>query len=492
MTATLLLTASASLALGSVLFFVRRGAPEPAILLLTLAAFVLRLFAASLDPFLHQWDEQYHALVAKNLLLHPFRPTLYEAPVLPFDYRVWTESHVWLHKQPLTLWQMAASLRVFGLDEVAVRLPSALLSALLVPLTYRIGQLLIGAPGAYYAAFFCATSAYQLGLVSGRIPLDHVDVAFTFYVTASFWALAEYTRRPRPVWAAACGCCAGLAVLVKWLVGLVAFGPWLVMMVIPALRPPSGRWSHFVGAGITALVIAVPWQAYTLAAFPEVARNEIWYNSLHMYQVVEGHGGDLLFHLRHLPDLYGKVGSLLLPPALALLWFRVQAMDRVLWLTPVLVVYGLFSFAATKMPSYTLVVSAFFYVALGALLAQAITLLERIRRPTTEHFLITAGLCALAYFGLNVPKMIRTADQYAHLAQATRAYRAQSLGPHQGRVVLVECPEWYAAAAMFFSGLTAYDRPLTAAERSHLRSEGLVVEQCVHLPEPGPTPENPG
>jgi 4-amino-4-deoxy-L-arabinose transferase len=55
-----------------------------AVLLICAGALFLRAFAAS-DPFLHEWDERFHALVAKNLASHPLVPTLYDDPALPFD-----------------------------------------------------------------------------------------------------------------------------------------------------------------------------------------------------------------------------------------------------------------------------------------------------------------------------------------------------------------------------------------------------------------------
>ncbi len=38
---------------------------------------------------LHDWDERYHALVAKNMIEQPFKPMLYKNPVLPYDYKDW-------------------------------------------------------------------------------------------------------------------------------------------------------------------------------------------------------------------------------------------------------------------------------------------------------------------------------------------------------------------------------------------------------------------
>jgi len=56
-----------------------------ALALLIVCGFILRLYT-SLDVNLHAWDKRFHALVAKNLLKHFLRPTLYENPVLPFDW----------------------------------------------------------------------------------------------------------------------------------------------------------------------------------------------------------------------------------------------------------------------------------------------------------------------------------------------------------------------------------------------------------------------
>ena len=75
---------------------------------------------------LHLWDEQFHALVAKNLMADPLTPTLYRRPAIDYDFADWTKNHIWLHKPPLALWAMAASMRAFGVDAVAMRLPSRL------------------------------------------------------------------------------------------------------------------------------------------------------------------------------------------------------------------------------------------------------------------------------------------------------------------------------------------------------------------------------
>src|SRR4051812_26167647 len=206
-------------------------ASRSAFVLLLLGGLGLRLAVARLDPYLNLWDEQFHALVAKNLIHHPLRPTLYERPLLPFDFWDWTHNHVWLHKQPLFLWQIALSLRVFGVNELAVRLPSVLLSTAVLAIVLRLGTLMLSARAGFYAALLAVSGWFGLDLVSGHAVTDHNDVAFLFYVAASLWAWAEMSRARTVRWAVLVGVFAGLAVLVKWLTGLLVFSGWAIAVV---------------------------------------------------------------------------------------------------------------------------------------------------------------------------------------------------------------------------------------------------------------------
>lgn len=51
-------------------------------------------FAALLDPFINMWDERFHALVAKNMMNNPFKPMLYNDPVVNVVYDRWDRSIV--------------------------------------------------------------------------------------------------------------------------------------------------------------------------------------------------------------------------------------------------------------------------------------------------------------------------------------------------------------------------------------------------------------
>ena len=181
-----LLIVGLSFLLGSIVFFVNKKITI-AISLLFFFALFLFIFAALLDPFLNIWDERFHALVAKNLLQHPLKPTLYDNPGITIVYAPWDRYVIWLHKQPFFLWQIAISYKIFGITEFAARIPSVILSSLLVPIYYRSGKILVNRNTGYYTAFFITTSFLLFELISGYQGVDHNDVAFLFYVSASIW-----------------------------------------------------------------------------------------------------------------------------------------------------------------------------------------------------------------------------------------------------------------------------------------------------------------
>jgi hypothetical protein len=370
----------------------RRGRPEAAAAAIVAAGLVLRMFAGC-DLFLHTWDERYHALVAKHLIEHPLVPTLYDHPVLPYDYRDWRSNHVWLHKPPLALWMMAAGMRLLGPDEIAMRLPSLLLSALAIFLTYVIGSHLGGRRVGLLAAAFQAVNGYLLQLPAGRVAVDHVDNALIFFVELGIlFAVLQVRsvggggRRGRWAFLAATlaiGAATGLAVLSKWLPGLLPIPVWLAL--VWRRLPPRRIAAGLLVIAATCAAVALPWQIYVREAFPLEARWESAYNLYHLRVPIEGLGGSPLYYLGKMPRFFGEL--IYLPVA----WFLVslavpawrpvrraappagggspgQAPDRreALELLPLatwlLLPYLFFSFAATKLGGYVMVAAPALFI----------------------------------------------------------------------------------------------------------------------------------
>jgi 4-amino-4-deoxy-L-arabinose transferase len=223
-----------------------------AIGLLTSAALLLRLFAATLDPFLNDWDEVYHAVVARNMAEHPMSPMLFREAALPITSS-WAEQHFWLHKPPFFLWQMALCIKVFGAIPLAVRLPSVIWTVLMVPAVWRIGTLLRNERTGFVAAFLVAFSFLLQELVAGAINTDHNDAVFIAVITCATWAWMEHVRKPSVLLSVSVGLLSASAILTKWYIGGLLFLPFGLSLAYNGFKPADMR--HY---GIALIAAAIP------------------------------------------------------------------------------------------------------------------------------------------------------------------------------------------------------------------------------------------
>jgi len=338
------------------------------------SALVIYVSAIFLTAYANIWDERVHLLVAKNAAQHGFMPVLYVNPVLNLPYDSWVECTVWLHKQPFFIWMMALSAKVFGPHLWAFRLPSALFMCLTVVAIYDISKSYLDKIGSFFAVLFALTSSYFIQLVSGRIGMEHNDIAFISLITFSFWAFHKYISTSRFKFVLLIGLFCGLAVLTKWLVGLLVFSAWGIYL-LSSRQLNKQRIIHLAIAIGVCFLIFIPWQLFIFAKYPLLAAKEMALNALHFTDVVEDHSGNSWFHLNILAELFGKLLPFIFLPAMFSLFKRLKAHSTPLALSFIgmtAVLHLFFSIAATKMANFTLPAFAIICLAFGAFIADLI------------------------------------------------------------------------------------------------------------------------
>ncbi|HZV69600.1 MAG TPA: glycosyltransferase family 39 protein [Saprospiraceae bacterium] len=350
----------------SVYFYFIREKKNIAVILLIISAFLLRMVMISLDPYLHEWDERYHALVAKNMMTMPFKPMLFTKHIMAYNPLDWAYMHIWVHKQPLFLWQMAISMKVFGVNTIGLRLPSAIMGTIMVWLTYDISRKWIANDKvAFIAAILSAFSNYTLELISGWNSLDHNDLAFVFYMTCCFWAFTRYVYSGYKIkWALLIGLFAGAAILNKWLVGLLIFGGWGLYLILSEHRFDYKKYIHIALSVILACVIFLPWQFYILKAFPAESAIAFEYNRQHLHEDL-GHPGNVFYHIRFLPNAYHGILLLFLLVGISSIFFSKEANKKITisFIAMIVVIFSFFSLVvATKMPAFVYPVSSLMLV----------------------------------------------------------------------------------------------------------------------------------
>ncbi len=338
----------------SCIFFYKKNEPVLRFVLFVLGATVA-YFACSLDLFIHDWDEEFHALVAKNMISNPFKPVLYKN-LLFTSNSAWNVTHIWLHKQPLFLWQMALSMKFFGINEISLRLPNILAHGIMAIMIYDIGKLMSNNfIGLLSSLSFCYLK-FPLCYAAGMLATDHNDYMFLFYVTASFWSLFKYRNGHAIKFLLLTGVFCGCAILVKWLPGLLAIGIWISHSIFYERKQLLNSALAF----IVALLISIPWQIYAYIKYRSIFLTEFDFNLKHFWQPLEGHNGPWYFHFESIRELYGNNDLIFFAIGISLVYFgfskKIDTFFKFCVLMSIFSVYLFFSLAQTKMPAFCIIV----------------------------------------------------------------------------------------------------------------------------------------
>jgi len=235
-------------------------AGERRALIALVLVFVALLFAELPGSWLIEPDEARYAEVPREMLArHDF--------VTPYL----NDAH-YFEKPPLLYWVNAASMKVFGLDAYAARLPTRL-AAVGTAAMLAIELDSPALPGWGLWAALILLSA-PLSFVLGRYNLT--DGVLTCAMTGAFLALRRFVMaRERGASArgalAALGACVALAVLAKGLIGIVFPG-----LVLIAWAAATGRWRRigealWSPAPVVFAAVAIPWFVLVERASPGFA-----------------------------------------------------------------------------------------------------------------------------------------------------------------------------------------------------------------------------
>ena len=319
--------------------------------LIFIGALVLHLMGTWILPLVDR-DEPRFAEASREMLQRGD----YVVPFFNNAYR--------FDKPPLIYWCQAASMKLFGENEFAVRFPSAVAAALIAVLIFGFATRVAGNVVGLKAAIIFTTSLQVL--VHAKLAV--ADMAMVCLVTAGFWSGWELSRPPeqnnqnqnRFWW---------WIFYLSLAFGFLAKGPvaWLPLLApIQAARKRDGSWRRFhpaIGIFVMFAVIAiwaVPALVQTNGDFLRVGIGK------HVIQrsvaPMEGHGlqGTLGYFVM-LPLYFLTVFASFFPwsfflPRLIRSKFYAPARGEIdnYLLLGIAATFVLFTLVSTKLPHYTL------------------------------------------------------------------------------------------------------------------------------------------
>lgn len=450
----------------SIFFFVFKKNVPLALTFLLIGSFLLRLFLTQSTDLLYIWDEQYHALVAKSLSNDPLHPLLYRETPLWFNIEDWGLNHVWLHKQPLFLWQIAASIKVLGLTPFAVKFPSIVMSTLWILGVYKLGKVIVDKEVGFIAAVIISTYYLFIDFVTGAASTDHNDVAFLFYLTWSIYFYFAFTTTKNRRYIILIGLFSGLAILNKWLVGLLVYAGWGAKLVADYLEKKElNGWKDLIYSLLITIVVFVPWQLFIINTFPIESKIEYDLNTKHFFEVVEGHSGEWYFYIQNFQKHFSWLIVALLPFAFFFLKKQVKESSYFyLICLYISVVFIFFSISATKMIGFTMITYPFFFIAISCLL---LAIINRVKHLTLRKIVLSLSLALFTFHSFNYANFQKkyTDDSRDFSKYYTRV--VHKIATHTSRIINEEYQDQKVVVfnnqqsvhiqIMFYSDAIAYD-----------------------------------
>lgn len=257
------------------------------------------------------------------------------------------------HDKPVLIyWLQAVSVAALGLDELALRLPSAVAAVLWAMVIWRFVRRRVDAETAAVAALVMALGL-QVGLIGkGAI----ADAVLNLLLVLTFFEIHDYAADPRRGTLLRVYLWMGLAFLTKGPVAVAL--PFVVSLI---WLGSLGRWRDWLGAVLAPagwaifLAVVIPWHVAVYldqgTAFFEgfyLKHNVGRYST-----TMEGHGGHLWYYVVAAPLVVMPFAGWLIPLLAHLREDWADPLRRFLWVW-FAVVFALFSFSSTQLPHYLL------------------------------------------------------------------------------------------------------------------------------------------
>lgn len=253
-------------------------------------------------------------------------------------------------KPILIYWLQAASVRLLGFGEWGFRLPSAILSACWIGLTYGFVSRIADRPTGLIAALVISTAAGLVVIARAAT----ADALLNCLIAAAGYAAWLWLREERPIWRWLSFAAMGLGFLAKGPVAVVVPGAAVFLWCLS--RRDLKRffaWAFDPWAILVFVLIAAPWFVIqTLQHGGTFIEGFFLKHNLSRYGTpMEGHGGSHFYYVPVvLVSLLPHTGLLLSGLSRPReLWHTDWQRYGLLWF---IFVFVFFSFSGTKLPHY--------------------------------------------------------------------------------------------------------------------------------------------
>ncbi len=355
------------------------------IFLILILGFCIRIFGMMFLT-LGEWDERFHVLVAKNLINSPLYPSLINDGLVNLDFHDWSMCDTWLAKPPLSLWIISLSIKLFGVNEFAIRFPSLIFSLLSIYLTFCIGRKLFSEKIGVIAAFFYAINGLLYEINIGLLSGDHVDTLFHLFVQLLFYVLLIFSKNNWIKKNIYLGLLLGCLFMVKWSMSFILLCILIVYLFV--CRRTIQEYFISIFIIITSfLVFSIPWVLWIFYQFPNESKWMLKAIVAPISEVVQGHKGSWFYYLN---EIRKYINELIYLPLIFLIWKSYKRLNkqRLLLILWIFIPMILLSISATKREVYIMIASTPMFILLGLFVVYLSSIKKEFIYPKFITFLV--------------------------------------------------------------------------------------------------------
>ena len=361
------------------------------VLALTIAALVLWTVGLGNVP-LRDWDEGYYAVVAREMVQQHtwLYPTRFGEPYFP--------------KPPFGYWLGALGYFFSGqANELTLRLPMAVSTALGVPLLYGVTRQLSARFSSRRRDALLTAGVYMTLLPVVRLGRLHMfDGFINTLLIGMLWCMLR--SRKSPAWAAGIGLCLAGIALSKGILA-VALGAIALAFVLLDRRTDIFK-NFYLWVGLAmGLALTLGWNGLQWHRYGDLFLREHlgFHNIARVSSVLEDHAGPPWYYLLEMAK-YTFPWLLFWPGGLWLALRSRQTSRGSLILAGNLLFLGMASAMGTKLPWYIMPIYPFFALAVGWQLSQPVKGYIYWLRWLFRG-LIVVGIGGIVYFALSDPQL---------------------------------------------------------------------------------------
>ncbi len=429
--------------------------------------FVLLIFAGFLRIYtsiyfdLHNWDEQYHALISKHIFNTIFIPKLYPDYLIEFDHRDWTHNEVWLSKPFLPFLIIGGSIKAFGLNLISVRLPSVLFGIGAVWIIFQIAKNLFNRRVAFFSGFLYSINGLVLELSGGKISSDHVDNLFQFLTLSSILLFIQNLEKQKASHSLLIGFIIAMAFFTKW----TFIGVLVVPFIIYSVHKKLPAKTYFLIATPTVILLPV-YFIYLYSRFPNETNFIVSELVRLIHEPDETHNGNYLFYINKVRMTFGE---LIYIPYVGMIYFylRHKKSNVFLLLLWTFIPLIIFSICATKRVTYLLMISAPSLIICSAFID---ILLHNYSKNRCFGLLIILLLALPIRYSI---ERLKPFEKRTPLCSWKTQIESLIQKETNKKLVIYNEPNYI--KAMFHYEIIAYDRSLTQSQRDEIKLKGYTL-----------------